>query len=88
MYAALPLPAGKSWAARAGRGIVFGLSVWAASYEGWLPVANVLPPAHRDKPGRASSIIAAHIVYGITLGLLGRKTGSQAEGLTIPDETG
>jgi hypothetical protein len=88
VYAALPLPAGMSWAVRAGRGLVFGLCVWAASYEGWLPIAGVLPPAHRDKPGRAFSIIAAHIVYGITLGLLGQKTGSRADGLKTPNETG
>lgn len=67
---------------------MFGLTVWAASYGGWLPIAGVLPPAHRDKPGRAFSIIAAHIVYGVTLGLLERKTGSRADGWKIPDETG
>jgi hypothetical protein len=52
---------------RALRGVVFGLLVWAVGYEGWVPVARVLPFAHRDDRGRAGSILAAHLVYGLSL---------------------
>jgi hypothetical protein len=51
-------------------GMLFGLGVWALSYEGWLPAINILPLAHRDARGRALSIIAAHLTYGAVLGLL------------------
>jgi hypothetical protein len=44
-----------------------GLIVWALSYEGWVPVAGVLPPAHRDRRPRALTIAAAHVVYGLAL---------------------
>lgn len=53
-------------------GTAFGLAVWAAGYEGWLPAMNILPPAHEDKPSRRYTMIAAHVVYGATLGALGR----------------
>jgi hypothetical protein len=51
-----------------GSGILFGLAVWAAGYEGWLPFLGILPRAHRDKRGRALVILAAHVVYGAALG--------------------
>lgn len=53
-------------------GAVFGLGIWAASYEGWLPALGILPPAHRDRPGRRWTMLAAHIVYGTVLGKLTR----------------
>jgi hypothetical protein len=53
-------------------GAAFGLAVWAASYEGWLPAMGILPPAHRDRPGRRWTMIAAHLVYGGVLGALAR----------------
>ncbi|MDF2442901.1 MAG: hypothetical protein JWR01_1104 [Subtercola sp.] len=70
VYAALPVRSDSSPAARARRGLVYGLLVWAASYEGWLPLMGILPAAHRDRRRRAFAIIAAHVVYGVSLGLL------------------
>jgi uncharacterized membrane protein YagU involved in acid resistance len=52
----------------AGTGTVFGAMVWLAGYEGWLPAFGILPPAHKDRPGRAASVYIAHLVYGWTLG--------------------
>jgi uncharacterized protein DUF6789 len=52
-------------------GIAYGLLIWAISYEGWLPAFGILPPAQRDKPGRAVTMFAAHILYGATLGAAG-----------------
>ncbi|MDQ0756404.1 DUF6789 family protein [Arthrobacter sp. B3I4] len=49
-------------------GLAYGAVLWAAGYEGWLPALGVLPPAHRDKPGRAWTMLAAHLLYGATLG--------------------
>lgn len=54
-------------------GTLFGLAVWAAGYEGWLPAFGILPPAHRDRTGRAVSVFVAHLVYGWTLGWSARR---------------
>jgi hypothetical protein len=49
-------------------GMAFGTMVWAASYMGWVPALGIMPPAHRDRPGRPSSMILAHWIYGAALG--------------------
>lgn len=51
-----------------GAGLAYGAVVWAAGYEGWLPALGILPPAHRDKTGRAVTTLAAHLLYGAVLG--------------------
>jgi hypothetical protein len=61
-------------------GVVAGLTVWAASYAGWIPALGLLPPPWRDRPGRPGSMIAAHVVFGACLGrglawLVGRRRG-------------
>jgi uncharacterized membrane protein YagU involved in acid resistance len=56
----LPLPPGL-------RGPVYGLFVWAASYAGWLPAVNTLPPPHRRPLGRNLLLIVAHFVWGIAI---------------------
>ncbi|WP_209323696.1 hypothetical protein [Brevibacterium renqingii] len=55
------------WQNRA-TGVAFGAAIWALGYEGWLPALGILPPAHRDRPGRAVAVLAAHLVYGWRLG--------------------
>jgi hypothetical protein len=49
------------------RGMAFGTAVWAVSYAGFLPALKLMPPPHRDKPGRAATILTAHLVYGAAL---------------------
>ena len=51
-----------------GAGLAYGALVWAAGYEGWLPAMGILPPAHRDKTGRALTMLAAQLLYGAVLG--------------------
>jgi hypothetical protein len=54
-------------------GLAYGLGVWAVSYKGWVPALGIMPPPKRDRPGRPAAMIAAHVVYGATLGVrLGR----------------
>lgn len=48
-------------------GIGFGLLVWLASYEGWVPALGAVPPAHRDRSGRPLSLALGHVVYGAVL---------------------
>lgn len=60
---ALPLPP-------ALRGAGYGLTVWAGSYLGLLPAAGLFPPAPQEPAGRNALMIAAHLVWGLALGLL------------------
>ena len=57
-------------------GIAFALGIWWASYRGWIPAMNILPTEQR--PGRRGTLVmvAAHTVYGATVGALsGRSDG-------------
>lgn len=53
-----------------GSGLVYGMLVWAGSYLGLLPALGILSPATRHPPRRTLLMIAAHLVWGSTLGLL------------------
>jgi hypothetical protein len=62
-----------------GTGTAYGALVWLGGYEGWIPAAGILPPAHRDRPGRAVSVYLAHLVYGWTLGWAARRLGRRTK---------
>ena len=64
--AAAPRSVGRRPAA-AGAG--WGLMVWAGSYLGWLPAANLLPPATEQPVRRTLLMIGAHVVWGAVLGV-------------------
>jgi hypothetical protein len=71
--------------ATSGAGLAYGALVWAVGYEGWLPAMGILPPAHRDKAGRAVTMLAAHLLYGAVLGkALGRRVLAER----VPAELG
>jgi uncharacterized membrane protein YagU involved in acid resistance len=59
----VPLP---SWLS----GIGFGLGVWTTSYLGWLPALQLLPPATEHPARRNAVMIAAHVVWGASLGIV------------------
>lgn len=50
-----------------GLGVAYGLGVWGISYLGWIPAARILAPANRHPPRRNLLMIAAHVVWGLTL---------------------
>lgn len=54
------------------RGIVFAMGIWAASYMGWLPAANILPPANKQPARRNVVMILSHILWGSLTGVLTR----------------
>ncbi len=54
-------------------GASFGLAVWASNYAGWLPKAGLMPAPRNDRPGRPTSMIAAHVAYGATLAAVYRE---------------
>lgn len=49
-----------------------GLAIWLVSYFGWIPALRTLAPPSEDRPGRAWTMFAAHVVYGATLSALWR----------------
>lgn len=51
------------------KGILFGLLVWAASYLGLLPLIGMSESGQREPGKRNLMMIAAHVVWGVTLGL-------------------
>jgi hypothetical protein len=48
-------------------GIGFALLLWGLSYAGWIPALRILPPPARDKAGRPTTMVVAHVVYGVAL---------------------
>jgi uncharacterized membrane protein YagU involved in acid resistance len=51
-------------------GAIFATVVWLVSYQGWVPALHIMPPVSRDRPGRVATMLVAHWVYGIVLGIL------------------
>ncbi|TWH31036.1 MULTISPECIES: hypothetical protein [unclassified Aminobacter] len=45
-------------------GLLYGPAVWAASYLGWIPAANILKPATRHPAERNLLMLAVHLVWG------------------------
>ena len=50
-------------------GGVWGLLVWVAGYQGWLPAAGVRPATTSQRPAKWPVPIANHVVYGISTAL-------------------
>jgi hypothetical protein len=63
----------RSWARAAVEGAAYGAAIWLVSYAGWVPALSILPPPHRDRPGRPPAMVAAHLVFGAVLGALGER---------------
>jgi NAD(P)-dependent dehydrogenase (short-subunit alcohol dehydrogenase family) len=53
-------------------GALFGLGVWGLNYALALPELGLMPPPRRDRLGRPTTMIAAHLAYGATLGAVQR----------------
>lgn len=51
-------------------GAVYGLQVWAGSYLGLLPAAGSDAQARRRPPDVNGVMVLAHVVWGVSLGLL------------------
>lgn len=60
----------------AAAGALAGLAVWVASYEGWVPALGLMPPPERDRPGRPTSMVVAHLVYGAVAGAVAQRIGA------------
>ena len=66
------------------KGAAFALAVWAGSYLGWLPAAGLISPATEHTARRNALMIAAHLVWGASVGLvvgqLDQASGAKATG--------
>ena len=51
-------------------GVGYGLAVWAGSYLGWLPATGLYKHPANEPAGRHAKMIASHVVWGATLGLV------------------
>jgi uncharacterized membrane protein YagU involved in acid resistance len=54
------------------KGSLMGLAVWSGSYLGWIPALGILPPATVQPWRRNLLMIIAHLIWGISLGILMR----------------
>ncbi|MGI8535687.1 MAG: DUF6789 family protein [Mycobacteriales bacterium] len=65
------------------RGCAWGLGIYAASYQGWVPALGTLPKASADRRDRVAVIVLAHVVYGSVLArmeeALSRRAGEVAQ---------
>src|SRR4051794_18807592 len=59
-----PLPRGVA------SGGVFGASLYAVNYAGLAPALGILPPPSKDRAGRQLTMVVAHLVYGVVVGVL------------------
>lgn len=51
-------------------GLLAGLAIWKASYDGWVPALRIMPPPEEDESGRVVTMVIAHVAYGLALGTL------------------
>jgi uncharacterized membrane protein YagU involved in acid resistance len=51
-------------------GAAFGMAVWGGSYLGLLPALGILRPATQHPAHRNALMIAAHLIWGASLGYL------------------
>lgn len=49
------------------QGALFATAVWAVSYKGWIPALDIMPPPEKDRPGRPTSMLISHWIYGAVL---------------------
>lgn len=51
-------------------GSAYGIGIWATSYVGWIPKLGLMRSPSRDRTGRPTAMVLAHVVYGAVLGKL------------------
>lgn len=68
IFAAAPQP--NQFTHRIALGVTYGLGVYALNYVGLAPKLHLMPPPSQDRPGRQVTTLAAHLVFGATLGCL------------------
>jgi putative membrane protein len=62
--------AGATGLAPVAEGMLYGLAVWGGSYLGALPGAGLYRSAKEEAPARNALMIAAHLIWGASLGVM------------------
>ena len=83
--ALFPLVAPRPLPAAIGAGVLYGLTVWSGAYLGLLPAIGVRHDAKYDSVARTGMMVAAHVVWGATLGLLLRSRPGRRVASRNPD---
>jgi len=52
--------------------LAYGIVLWAVSYFGVMPMTGLFPPPQHDSASREEVMVAAHLVYGLSLDLADR----------------
>ncbi|MCT9930852.1 DUF1440 domain-containing protein [Planotetraspora sp. A-T 1434] len=66
-------------------GAAYGLAIYIASYQGWVPRMGALPPATRDNFGRQAILALGHIMYGTSLAIsMNRLKTEKIAGMRMP----
>jgi hypothetical protein len=58
-------------------GAAYGLAVWYASYQHWVPRLGAHPPISRDRPERQALLALGHMVYGTSLAIAMNRLGRE-----------
>jgi hypothetical protein len=67
-------------------GMAYGTAIWGISYMGWVPALGMMRRADRDRRGRQAVVLAGHLVFGATLGLLAARR-ARPEAAEVGDGT-
>jgi hypothetical protein len=59
-------------------GVLTGLAIWKASYDGWIPALRIMPPPEKDESRRQRTMLIAHVVYGLSLAPAFRRLNGKA----------
>ncbi|MBA3458128.1 MAG: hypothetical protein H0T42_33920 [Deltaproteobacteria bacterium] len=51
-------------------GAAFATAVWGASYAGWIPALGILPPPDDDRKDRQITMVVAHWIFGVAVGIV------------------
>ncbi|MGH6739015.1 MAG: DUF6789 family protein [Bradyrhizobium sp.] len=68
-------------------GMAYGAVIWGISYMGWVPSMGLMPRADHDERGRQTVILAGHLVFGATLGLLAGRRPRPPEAAEIHESS-
>ncbi len=64
-------------------GVLWGLTVWAFGYLGWLPLTGIRPLPSKLPPRREAVMVATHLVFGVSIALTyAALTGSHGRSTT------
>jgi uncharacterized membrane protein YagU involved in acid resistance len=61
------------------KGSLAGMTLWTGSYLGWIPALGILPPATRHPWRMNLLMIVAHLIWGVSLGVLSKELNSEKQ---------